>query len=282
MAAEFDPDIETPGERLGGGRMAEVFAFGEGRVIKLLRTKGAGTSLDAEIAAQRAASKAGVPAPAVFDERTVDRRRGIVMERVRGLDGLTAIDRKPWRVWTVGRMVGALHRELSRVAAPVGLPSLKETAEERVSNSSHVPDVARPRLLRLLERLPSGDRICHMDFHPGNVIEGETGPMIIDFANAMSGDPVADHAKSLILFNGGEAPPDTTRWAQTLIRFGRGLAARAYRSGYGPLTGEEQERLLLWQPIIIAVRLDEAIGAERARMLRMLSRSLRAAEGVSG
>jgi Ser/Thr protein kinase RdoA (MazF antagonist) len=281
MAADFDAEVETLGERLGGGRMAEVFEFGEEQVIKLLRPEWSETSLDAEIAAQRAASNAGIPAPAVFGERTVAGRRGIVMERVRGLDGLTAIDRKPWRVWAVGSMVGVLHRELSRVAAPAGPPSLKEITEERVSNSPHVPDVARARLLRILGQLPSGDRICHMDFHPGNIIEGETGSRIIDFANAMSGDPMADYAKSLILLKAGEAPPGTTAWARTLIRLGRGLAARAYRSGYGPLTAEEHQRLLLWQPLIIAVRLDEAIVEERARMLRMLSRSLRAAETVS-
>src|ERR1043165_1595103 len=95
-------------ERIGSGRAAEVFAYGEGRIIKLLRQQGGGEFLAREADAQRAAREAGVAAPEVFGLESVDGRTGIVMERVDGLDGLTALDRQPWRVWTIGHQVGRL------------------------------------------------------------------------------------------------------------------------------------------------------------------------------
>ncbi len=88
-------------ERLGAGRAAEVFAYEPGLVLKLLRVPGGVESLEREAAAQTAARAAGIAAPAVSRIVEVDGRAGIVMERVDGLDGLTAISREPWTIWTV-------------------------------------------------------------------------------------------------------------------------------------------------------------------------------------
>ena len=262
-------------ERIGSGRAAEVFAYGEGRIIKLLRQQGGGEFLAREADAQRAAREAGVAAPDVFGLESVDRRTGIVMERVDGLDGLTALDRQPWRVWAIGHQVGRLHRQLAEVRAPESLRTLRDVIRERVTNSARVPNPARLRLLALLDRLPDGDRLCHMDFHPGNVLESPQGPVVIDFANAMRGDPLADHARSLVIFRAGEPADDTSRRERWLIAVGRGLARIAYQRGYGRVDGRA---LQSWEPVIIAWRLDEGVPEERTKLLRMLSRALRRAE----
>lgn len=265
-------DAQDP-ERIGSGRAAEVFSHGSGRIIKVLREPGHEAALVREAAAQQAARAAGVAAPEVFGIELFEGRPGIVMERLNGLDGLTAIDRKPWRVWAIGRSVGQLHRQIASVTAPPELPPLLDVLRHSVTNSKHVPESARNRVLDLIDSLPDGDRLCHMDFHPGNVIESPDGPVVIDFAAAMRGIPVADHARSLILFEAGEPADDTPQRERMLIAVGRGLARRAYKSGYGPVDARAVAR---WRPAIIAWRLDEGVPEERPRLLRMLSRSLRA------
>ncbi|MFN8618752.1 MAG: phosphotransferase [Dehalococcoidia bacterium] len=267
----------APGAKIGSGRAAEVFEYGPGRIIKLLREPGPAEWLEREAAAQSAARAAGVAAPEVFGIEELDGRRGIVMERVEGLDGLTAIDRKPWRVWAVGRETGRLHRQLSEVAAPAGLRDVRSFVTERVESSVRVPAAARDRLRAVLERAPDGNRLCHFDFHPGNVMESPAGPVIIDFTNAASGHPMADHARSLMTFAAGEPAEDTPLKERILVAIGRGLAKKAYQSGYGAV---DNEALALWMPLVIAARLDEGIPEERTRLLKMLSRSLRAAEAV--
>ena len=55
---------------------------------------------------------------------------------------------------------------------PAASGCLRSSAREAIATSDRVPDSARARVLQILETLPDGDRLCHLDFHPGNVIEG--------------------------------------------------------------------------------------------------------------
>ena len=263
------------GERLGSGRAAEVFAYGEGKVIKLLRDGGSPERLAVEAAAQRAARAAGLPVPEAFGFEMVGGRNGLVMERVDGLDGLTAVDRQPWRVWSIGRQVGRLHRELGRTQAPPELTPLRETLRAGIIASPRIPEAARPRLIALLDSLPEGHAICHQDFHPANVIESHNGPQIIDFSEAQAGDPLADFAKTLVILEAGSLPPGASPSELLLARVGRRIMTAAYRSGYladGPIN---TQALRQWQPALIAQRLIQGIEVERRQLLRMLSRSLR-------
>jgi len=264
----------TLGKRIGNGRIAEVFEFGDGQVIKLWREPGEHAWVAREAEAQRAVIAAGVPAPAVIAATEVEGRPGIVMERVDGLDGLSSGQKKPWRIWAIGRATGQLHRQLATVQAPAELPSVSDLAREAITYSPNIPQSARARLLAVLERTNGGTALCHMDFHPGNVMETASGYVVIDFANACAGDPVADYAMSRLLLRVG-SPAEVSASERVLITTGRLLMATAYLTGYGAV---DPPALALWQPLVIAIRLKAAIPEERTGLLRMLSSSLRMAE----
>jgi aminoglycoside phosphotransferase (APT) family kinase protein len=44
-----------------------------------------------------------------------------------------------------------------------------------------------------------GGRLLHLDLHPANVILTATGPMVIDWTNARSGDPALDVALTWVI-----------------------------------------------------------------------------------
>jgi aminoglycoside phosphotransferase (APT) family kinase protein len=270
--------VTEAGGRIGVGRMAEVFAFGEGRVIKLLRDPAHRAMPDHELAAQHAVAAAGVDAPAAYEIVELDGRPGLVMQRVAGTDGLTACEKQPWRVWSVSSRTGRLQREMSRVPAPEGVRSLKDIARWDIEHSQRVPERARGRLLALLEDLPDGDCLCHMDFHLGNVMLDDDRLTVIDFASSRRGDPIADHVKSLILFD-ASTPVEMGRKERVVVLLGRKVARAAYVRGYGRLSAEEADRARRWWPVLIGQRLSEGIPEERKPLLRLLSRKLREAGG---
>ena len=53
---------------------------------------------------------------------------------------------------------------------------------------------------RLKDRAkPDGDRLCHGDFHPMNILGDVSQPVIIDWPDARRGDPAADVCRSYLL-----------------------------------------------------------------------------------
>ena len=48
-----------------------------------------------------------------------------------------------------------------------------------------VPKHVATGILTLIERLPPGDGLCHVDIHPGNVIMTADGPRLIDWTGAV-------------------------------------------------------------------------------------------------
>lgn len=166
------------GDRLGGGGSSEVYAWGEGRVVKLfLAAYDFAAEREHEVA--RAVHAAGVASPAVHGVVEVDGRRGIVFERVDGptlLDQLLRGERSPAEV---GGTLAAVHLAIHRATIPT-LPDLAAELRERG------------------RAVPAGDIVFHGDFHPGNVIAGPGGPRTIDWVNGHLAPRAADVARTVM------------------------------------------------------------------------------------
>jgi aminoglycoside phosphotransferase (APT) family kinase protein len=171
----MDGDHRELGARLGAGGSAEVFAFGEGAVLKLFRVEYA-FAADREAERTRSVHAAGVPVPAVLDVIDWDGRRGIVMERVRAqtlLDDLIAGTRRPGEV---GRL----------------------TADAQLSYHGRTADLPRLHEVGGGGDLPRGDSIAHLDFHAGNVMVTAEAFVLLDWVNAHLAPPAADVARSVM------------------------------------------------------------------------------------
>ena len=70
---------------IGQGAEAEVFERGDGRVLKLLRSRGSADRVAYEVAALEARS-AGLQVPQAYEQVVVDGRPGIVMRSWRHCD----------------------------------------------------------------------------------------------------------------------------------------------------------------------------------------------------
>jgi Phosphotransferase enzyme family len=270
MSAANAGSTATPGPMLGAGREAEVYAWGDAAVLKLYRLGFGGHT--AEAAALRSLDGAGI-APGLLDVVDRDGRTGLVLERVVGPDMLTLLQRQPWRVLGLAGTFAAAHRAVHEVAAPADLPDLRTVLAARIHDAV-LPAQLRGFALRVLDGLPDGDRLCHGDYHPGNVLLAADRSAVIDWAAAARGVAEADHARTLLLLRWADPLPGTPVLSRALIAVGRSLLTRryaqTYRRGAAP-----PRRLGSWLLVHAAARLSEGIDAEQSLLTGMLDRAQR-------
>jgi hypothetical protein len=256
------------GPKLGAGREADVYACGDAAVLKLYRPGFGGHR--AEAAALRTLD--GI-APRLLDVVDRDGRTGLVLERFDGTDMLTLLQRQPWRVLGLAGKLGAAHIAVHRIHAPADLPDLRQVLADRIHDAG-LPPHLRSFAMRVLDGLPDGDRLCHGDYHPGNVLLAADRTAVIDWTGAARGVPEADHARTLLLLRWADPLPGTPPMSRALIAAGRSLLARRYtrryRHGAPPLRQVDS-----WLVVQVAARLSEGIPAEQSMLTGMVERAQR-------
>lgn len=262
------------GRRLGTGREADVYAWGgTGAVLKLYRPGFGGHRTEA--AALRSLHGRGI-APKLLDVVEHDGRTGLVLERFDGPDMLTLLPRQLWRGRGLARTLATVHLAVHGVAAPADLPDLRQVLVDRIHDAV-LPPRLRDFAARVLDALPGGDRLCHGDYHPGNVLLATDHTAVIDWPAAARGVAEADHARTLLLLRWANPLPGTPPLSRALIAAGRSLLARqyerAYRRGAPPLRQVDS-----WLLVHAAARLSEGIQAEQATLTGILDRAQRTAK----
>lgn len=260
--------------KIAEGRQAEILEWEDGTVLKLFWGETVG--LDFEATALSAIASTGL-APGLVGRVEVDGRPGLVLERVDGTDMLALLAKGPWRVVSLARALARSHVAINSVTAPTGLPELKTTLEARIREISLAEEL-RSFALAHVDALPVGDRLCHGDFHPGNVIVTRTGVSVIDWPNATRGHEVADHARTLLMLTAGDPPPATPPHIRALIFAGRRLFSSIYAGSYRrriPI-----DRALLHHATIahVAARIWEGIEVEIPKLTAFLERASRRSE----
>jgi Ser/Thr protein kinase RdoA (MazF antagonist) len=249
-------------ELLAEGRTAEVFAYGEGRVLKLDRPEWNGLSVF-EAGVLTALAEAGLPVARSHSTTTVDGRSGVILDRVDGpslLQVVTAAGAE--EVDRLAAQFVALQLQCNRTTV-AGLPELVPRLSQELEGSVAEAGL-RLELLTLLGALDDGDRgVCHFDFHPSNVLVGPEGWVVIDWLTVAAGPSDADLARTLVLWG--------QRSTGTLGRF-----LRAVRRDGQARRGLTDEHLDAWVRIVAAARVAEGFeGEERAWLLRVASGSER-------
>jgi aminoglycoside phosphotransferase (APT) family kinase protein len=260
-------------KKIAEGREAEMYEWGDGKVLRLLRNRDGQRWLEEQGAALEAARASGVRVPAVYGMTTVLDRPGMIMERIAGLDLLTIVGGMPWKVFWVADITGKTHARLNRVPAPAGIPSLKERLARQILFSGAVPADLVAFALAELGALPEGDRLCHGDFHPGNIMMQDGEPVVIDWSNVARGDPTADYARCQLMWRQGSLPPGTSVPLRIMSSFGRGILTWGYSRSYARVTKLDQQRVRQWMVPVAAGRLAEGIETERENILRFLRKA---------
>jgi len=238
------------GPLVGSGRVAEVFEYGDA-VVKLYRQPEARSDAFIEAATLAIVADHGLPTPRVFEAGRFKGRWGLVMERAEG-EPLARFTRgQPELVPDALEEMVSLHLRMHE-RPELRLPPLKARLRRRLGQATQLPEDRREKLLTQLAALPDGDRLCHGDFHPFNVVGLPGRAMVIDWLDASSGAPEADLCRSFVLML-----PVVRELAENYLDLylARGSIARA--------------SVLAWLPVVAGARLADHIPHEEELLLRL-------------
>ncbi len=238
------------------GRTAEIYPWKDGQVLKLFYNWFSLESIEYEARIARAVHASGLPVPAVGEILRVKDRSGLVYERVDGKSMLEVVFRQPWTALNNGRRMAALHAEMHASTIEVTLPSQREKLTRRISESKILPANLISRLMDTLASLPDGDRLCHGDFFPGNVMLAGRSAVIIDWIDASLGNPIADVARTTVIILGAV---ENSQVQNPLLKAVARLFHAAYLRRYFELRPGGEEEYRRWLPVMAAARLWEGI-----------------------
>lgn len=147
-------------ELIGAGRDADVFAMGNGRVLRRYRHGG---DVAPEVEMMRHVGSYGFAVPFVFEGCGAD----LVMERVDGPTMLAELMGERLDPAVAGRTLADLANILHAIPA--------------------------------LDSMVPFERVIHLDLHPDNVILSGRGPVLIDWRNSIDGPPGLDNALTAVI-----------------------------------------------------------------------------------
>ncbi len=262
--------MNTSQQPIASGRTAEIYAWGQDKVLKLYRPEFSPEMASQEACIHRAVQAAGVPCPRMEKLVEVEGRKGILFERLEGQSLLELLRRNPFRLNEVARLMAELHAEIHSRSAP-GLPSQRERFRARIDAVPELSAEEKSALQSRLASLADGEQVCHNDFHPDNILLTGRGPLVIDWMDATSGSPAADVARTALILGFGAPPPGATRWERWFIALFQGRFRRLYLDHYFRLVPQFREEAQAWMPVVAAARLLEKIPGEHHRLRRLVA-----------
>jgi aminoglycoside phosphotransferase (APT) family kinase protein len=245
---------ETIGRLLAVGNVAEVFEWGS-RVVKLYKSTAAKPTAFREAAIHAAVEAMGLPVPKVWSVQEIGDRWGVVFDRVKQASfAEQMLNNRDQFTRYLDSMVH-LHMRIHAHGA-IQFADLKVRLADNISATRRLDDRRKRDLLDGITDMPDGDRLCHGDFHPMNILGKASQPVTIDWPDARRGDPAADVCRSYLL-----------------MKLHAAEIATAYVDAYCRAAVMPRQAVLSWLPYVAVARLAEDVPGELDHLLKIVDTS---------
>jgi uncharacterized protein (TIGR02172 family) len=261
------------GKLIGKGMTAEVYEWGQDKVLKLFFDKRSDDRIKSETEIGYAVHEAGVSSPALFGTIEVDSRKGILFQRIFGKSILRHIEAEPWKLDYFAQQMAVLHFKMHNCSTD-RLPSQKEKLVRAITDSHKILGSRLKRILDYIESLSEGTSICHGDLHFENIIVSHNALVAIDWTNANRGNPLGDVARTCLSINSPAMPIGVSNIMTMPYLLGKWLTYFAYLKEYMSLAKVSYENIDAWILPVAAARLREEIPGEKMWLMDTINKHL--------
>lgn len=259
------------GEPLAYGATAELYARGPDWVLKLFKTWMPWGAAEVEATKAGVAYRSGVPTARVGERLQVGDRAGLLYQRLHGPVLTSTFFSSPEAAEEGARLLAELHLRMHEQGTTSDLqvlPTQKASLAAEVRRAEALDDGMRQKVLAILDSLPTGNALCHGDFHPDNVILTPDGPKVIDWPSASRGHPLGDVAQTVLLLRDVAIPLHIPN--AEAIETQRSVFTDVYLDHYLGSRVDAQDELGRWRVVAAAARLALGGPLEQERLLQIV------------
>ncbi|HET6872584.1 MAG TPA: aminoglycoside phosphotransferase family protein [Sporolactobacillaceae bacterium] len=255
-------------KKIGEGRTAEIFALDDNRIAKVFRSHIPDDFIDHELNISEKVQALGLNVPKVYGKEEMNGQSAIIYEKVEGETLLATLVKKPWKIRGIARNMARLHYEMHSKSGE-GLPLYREVLLRNIQQAEELSDSEKTKIIKYLEGLSDGGNLCHGDFHPDNVLCSSNETFVIDWTTAVSGDPLADVARTAVILQYAVLPDEVPSPIRLLFRVIRSLLYKNYLSTYIELSRCSLEEINKWKLPIMGARLVENLPQKEIELLQL-------------
>lgn len=250
--------LMTIAKIIGEGSTARIIVWDDKTVAKKFFDSVSDFSIENEYIKSKAVMESGLPVPAIFDKVILQGRNTLLYERIDGTPLTKKLSKQPWAVLHLINQMAKLqvlvhNKEISY------FPQQKEILQRKIIRAKELTAAEQSLITERLLKLPSGNSLCHGDFHPDNILLDERGPVIIDWADATQGNRLADIARTFVILRYGGLPSEMKPFRSRTVLHVRNLLARQYLKNYRRSFNFPLDSLEKWLLPVAAARLSENI-----------------------
>lgn len=187
------------GSLIAVGRTSEVFRWGNDAVAKVLNPEVPDHWAAIEAVLTESVRAVGVPAPEVLDVVAVDGRPAVLFRHIEGPSMWQLMSADPSAMSELFRDFADVQRLIHSAGVPDRFPSMVARVSGKIADVDVVSDEDRRVAIEMVAGLPRGAALLHGDLHPGNILVGASGPVVIDWFDASVGHPAAGLTRTELL-----------------------------------------------------------------------------------
>ena len=180
---------------IGAGGVGKVYRLDGDTIIKVFRK---GTTMDEvrrEITLSKEAFVLGMPTAISFDVVNVGNRLGLVYELLYAETLSTQVRNQPEQLDLFAQKYADLLHQLHDIEVPKDscIPSGIENERKAIQHISHYfPQEGIDIIMQILDAIPEGNRLLHLDLQAKNIMIQGSEPMLIDMGEVGYGHPLLD------------------------------------------------------------------------------------------